>query len=136
MECGIILELIEIGAAIAPIIAGVYEYSQTKKLSFYEQYTERFAHIMELMPEPFFTDRIPTDAEKEQINHCIRLYIDLCSEELHHKKHDRIATKDWKEVVEGIRISCSNKYIQEFFASTNILQDYKELKSFIDSNFS
>lgn len=132
----IIIQAVMCLGTIISIIFGILSHRSQQRAAFYEQYTERYAHIMEIMPEEFFTTDEYKDLEshiQKQITHCLRLYVDLCSEEIHHKKLGRISSEDWNEVAEGMEYMFTKESILNLLDSNHLLDGYHDVRTFIDS---
>ena len=123
METAIIISIVATIINAAIMITGfwsLYESSKQSrkqlKYSYFAGITARYGHIMEEMPEEFFA---PYDEKlslqvKRDINHFIRLYLDLCSEEYMLYINGHIDSDVWTEWEEGIEYSLKNEYVKKF----------------------
>ena len=73
---------------IVTIIVTASQFIRQQRISLFEKYTQRYQHIIEIMPEYIFEGKPLHKRDKEAVR-AIRLYIDLCSEEfyLHQQKY-------------------------------------------------
>ena len=102
--------------AFIALVVGIFLDKRQNNLSFYEQYTDRYVHIMEELPEEFFLCKKLTDSkQKSKINHYIRIYIDLCSEQYFLRKKKYVRRTVWKEWNEGISVMFKNQFVRDFW---------------------
>lgn len=120
-------------------IALVVEYKRNNRqesLSLYEKYTARYMHLMEQMPKEFYLatpdDELPKQT-LENINHYIRLYIDLSSEEVFLKHQNSICGDFWKEWEDGIEGTFKNPFVQDYWQKNEAMykEEYKSFYHFI-----
>lgn len=121
---------------IGLFVAGKH-FIRQQQLSFFEKYTARYSHIMEQMPEEFFLtpeENIPDDTLKE-INHYIRLYLDLCSEEYYLHQEGCIDEKVWEEEwKDGITGLFGNPFVKDYWEKNEQVysESYKSFCVFVD----
>ena len=113
----IFIEAVIMLTGVIAFIVSACQVKQQLKFSLFEKYTARFSQIMQSMPEEFFKEDVETLSEKkkDEINHYIRLYFDLCSEELYLYEQKRVDEKVWREWKDGIKESFNNPLIRSFF---------------------
>ena len=112
----IFIEAVIMLTGVIAFIVSACQVKQQLKFSLFEKYTARFSQIMQSMPEEFFKEDVETLSEKkkEEINHYIRLYFDLCSEELYLYEQKRVDEKVWREWKGGIEDFFKNSLVRSF----------------------
>ena len=101
--------------SVVTVIVGIYQFKRQHKLSFFERYTSRYQHIMEIMPESVLDGKPLPQNNQEQAIHAIWLYIDLCSEEFYLHKQKYIEEKVWEEWKGGMKIMFALPAVNEVF---------------------
>lgn len=127
-----VIEGIGVIIAITTLAIGVFQFNKQQRLSFFEKYTARYQHIMEIMPESVLSNRMFSQKDKEQATRAIRLYIDLCSEEfyLHDKKF--LDKKVWKEWREGMEIMFSKPSVLKVYEKS-YGRTYTDFATFVEN---
>ena len=102
---------------IIALVVSACQVKQQLKFSLFEKYTARYSQIMQSMPEEFFKEDISvlTKDKRDAINHCIRLYLDLCSEEYYLHEQKRVDHDVWCEWEGGIRAAFDNPLVSLFW---------------------
>ena len=87
--------------------------NEQMKLSCFADYTKRYQEIILNFPECIYREDFTysqlSDSEKEKTLKYMRIYFDLCSEQLFLHNQNYIEPKIWKNWEEGIRWSFSRK---------------------------
>lgn len=143
MDWNLFVEIITFLAIAMSAIVAYFSFKETSKeaikqhsLSLYERYTARYSHIMEIMPNEYYLSHPAKVSPQilEDINSTIRLYIDLCSEELF--LHDNHYVNDvvWDEWESGVLGAFENPFVIEFWAQNKeeYSKDYRDFSSFIN----
>lgn len=108
------------------------------KHNFFSEYTKRYQEIIWHLPENIYDDSFSyedLDEEKrDTIMRCMRVYFDLCSEELFLHQNKYIDEKVWKEWEDGMDSIFKRPAFRG--AWNKISKDptlYKDFKKFADS---
>ncbi len=133
---------VEIGTVLAllALLFGVFKlfFQMKKQFEFqvFIEYTKRYQEIMIQFPEDVFSESFSFEkintVEKNKIIKIMRLYFDLCSEELFLYKDGKISEKVWNEWKDGMKYSLSKKIFRDSWK--NIYFDssyYSEFNIFI-----
>lgn len=134
---GIIINALIMLTGVVAIFVTAHQVKRQLRLSFFEKYTNRYAQIMEHMPEEFFHEdgnELSKD-KKQEINHFIRLYLDLCSEEYYLHGDKYIDEKVWNEWNEGILASFENPLVKDYWMENNEFyhRSYTNFCKYIDN---
>ena len=135
---GVAINAIIMTTGVITIFIAAIRTKQQNSLSLYEKYTARYQHIMEHMPEEFFRSKVENieSQEKEKINHYIRMYIDLCSEEYFLYKEGCIIDSVWGEWRDGILGMFEKPLVKEYWIDNieTYESDYKQFYTFISDH--
>ena len=115
--------------SVVAVIVGIWQFRRQHKLSFFERYTSRYQHIMEIMPESVLEGKPLPKNNQEQAIHAIWLYIDLCSEEFYLHKQKYIEEKVWEEWKGGMEIMFALPAIKEVFEK-KYMKSYEDFAEF------
>ena len=115
---------------IVTIIVTASQFIRQQRISLFEKYTQRYQHIIEIMPEYIFEGKPLHKRDKEAVR-AIRLYIDLCSEEFYLHQQKYLDKKVWTEWKGGMKIMFSYSSVKEVF-NKNYKTTYKEFASFVE----
>lgn len=119
-------------ASVIAIIVGIVQFKRQLKLSFFEKYTSRYMHIMEILPESFWTNTPLSTLDEENAIHAIRLYIDLCSEEYYLYKNHHLNEKVWKEWKSGMKQMFEHPIVKDVFDQKHV-KTYQEFVKFVEN---
>lgn len=127
----VVVEAFGVVVAILTLAIGVLQFIRQQRWSFFEKYTARFQHIIEIMPESVLSGKTVPEEDKKQAMRATRLYIDLCSEEFYLRQKRRINRKVWKEWKGGMEIIFSNPFVKNFFQKT-YQKTYHDFANFVE----
>ena len=131
----IIVDVSAMLISVLAIIVSAYKVNQQLELSLFEKYTARYSQIMQSMPEEFFHENIANiaDDKKKEINHYIRSYLDLCSEEFYLHEQKRIDDTVWREWEGGILAAFKNPLVLAFWETNDAYRkSYQNFSNFIN----
>lgn len=128
----VVVEAFGVVVAILTLAIGVLQFIRQKRWSFFEKYTARYQHVIEIMPESVLSGKTVPEEDKKQAMCATRLYIDLCSEEFYLRQKRHIYRKVWKEWKEGMKIMFSNPFVKDFFQKT-YKKTYVDFANFVEN---
>jgi hypothetical protein len=136
-------------AIIALIISIFFNRKQLKifndqlRLNFFSEYTKRYQEIILNFPEninqpDFDYGKLSEDVRNKTLRY-MRLYFDLCSEELHLWKNGNIENETWRNWEEGIEFAFSKKAFRDAWKiiklDTRYYPDFSKWVTGITSKF-
>jgi len=132
-----IYEWLSLAALFLAAIVAIFQLRQStldsikwQRLSFFEKYTARYQHIMEIMPECVLEDKPLPEKDEENAFRAIRLYLDLCSEEYYLYTKGFINQDVWKEWEEGMKEMFSKPALTRYIETKNP-KYYKDFLNFM-----
>ena len=128
---GVVINAVIMVTGIIAILVTIVHGNRHREQSFFEKYTARYQHIIEIMPESVLEGEPLPQKDREKAIRAIRLYIDLCSEEYYLYEQKYIDEKVWEEWKGGMKIMFTYPSVKTVFEE-KYQKTYIEFAEFIE----